>query len=98
VVESGGVSLRKLLPYATSWFDNVVVADDPVVIADAIERRDHPDTVPSSLGLNAAALRMLREVQRRSALTERSSTQSVISSIGATPSATATTATRVRSR
>jgi hypothetical protein len=96
VVESGGVSLRKLLPYATSWFDNVVVADDPGVIADAIERRDHPDTVPSSLGLNAAALRMLREVQRTSALTERSST--LISSIGATPSATATTAIRVRSR
>lgn len=64
VVETGGVSLREFLPYATSWFDNVVVADDPGAIADAIERREYPDTVPSSLSLNAAALRMLREVQR----------------------------------
>ena len=64
VVGAGGVSAKEFLPYATAGFDNVVVADDPCAIAQAIDQREYPDTVPSSLGLNAAALRLLRQVQR----------------------------------
>jgi 3-hydroxyisobutyrate dehydrogenase-like beta-hydroxyacid dehydrogenase len=64
VVGAGGVTAKEFLPHATSWFDNVVVADDPAAIADAVDRREYPDTVPSSLALNAAALRLLRDVQR----------------------------------
>jgi 3-hydroxyisobutyrate dehydrogenase-like beta-hydroxyacid dehydrogenase len=63
VVGAGGVSATDFLPYATPWFDNVVVADDPRSVAQAVDRREYPDTVPSSLGLNAAALRLLIEVQ-----------------------------------
>lgn len=62
-VRAGGVTAAAFLPYATSWFDNVVIADDPTAIAAAIDERSYPDLVPSSLGLNAAALRMLHRVQ-----------------------------------
>jgi len=63
VVGTGGVSAMEFLPYATSWFDNVVAADDPSVIAREVDQREYPDSIPSSLGLNAAALRLLRQVQ-----------------------------------
>ena len=63
-VGAGGVTAKDFLPYATAWFDNVVVADDPSAIAQAIDQREYPDTVPSSLGLNAAALQLLSKVQR----------------------------------
>lgn len=62
-VASAGVSAKEFLPYATTWFDNVVVADDPVELAASIDRREYPDTVPSSVALNAAALRLLVRAQ-----------------------------------
>jgi 3-hydroxyisobutyrate dehydrogenase-like beta-hydroxyacid dehydrogenase len=64
VVGAGGVTATAFLPHARAWFDNVVVADDPAAIAGAIDRRQYPDTVPSSLGLNAAAMRLLTEVHQ----------------------------------
>ena len=94
VVGTGGVSAMEFLPYATSWFDNVVAADDPSVIAREVDQREYPDSIPSSLGLNAAALRLLRQVQTTSAWTARSSMRSASSRTDGWPMATAPTDTR----
>lgn len=65
VVGSGGVAATDFLPYAQRWFDNVVLADDPAEIAAAVDARSYPDTVPSSVALNAAALRLVLKVHEQ---------------------------------
>jgi len=77
-VASAGVSAKEFLPYAQAWFDNVVVADDPVELAASIDRREYPDTVPSSLALNAAGLRLLVRAQDEAGVDS-----SMMASIGA---------------
>jgi 3-hydroxyisobutyrate dehydrogenase-like beta-hydroxyacid dehydrogenase len=62
VVGSAGVPAKELVPHAQAWFDSVVTADDPAAVAAAIDAGEYPDTVPSSVALNAAALRLLAQV------------------------------------
>ena len=42
VVGTGDVDAMEFLPYATSWFDHVVAADDPSVIAREVDRARVP--------------------------------------------------------
>ncbi|MPY92629.1 MAG: NAD(P)-dependent oxidoreductase [Acidimicrobiia bacterium] len=66
VVGAGGVTAEEFLPHARAWFDNVVVAEDTAEVATSVDRREYPDTVPSSVALNAAALRLLLQVHEES--------------------------------
>jgi len=62
VVGSAGVPAKELLPHAQAWFDTVVTGDDPAAVAAAIDAREYPDPVQSSVALNAAGLRLLTQV------------------------------------
>jgi 3-hydroxyisobutyrate dehydrogenase-like beta-hydroxyacid dehydrogenase len=68
VVGSAGVPASDFLPYAQRWFTDLVTADDTAGLAQTIDRGEYPDTVPSSVALNAAALQLLVRVHRESGL------------------------------
>jgi 3-hydroxyisobutyrate dehydrogenase-like beta-hydroxyacid dehydrogenase len=62
VVGSAGVPAKELVPHAQAWFDTVVAGGDPAAVAAAIDAREYPDPVQSSVALNAAGLRLLTQV------------------------------------
>jgi 3-hydroxyisobutyrate dehydrogenase-like beta-hydroxyacid dehydrogenase len=62
VVASAGVPAADLVPHARAWFDTVVTGDDPAAVAAAVDAREYPDPVRSSVALNAAGLRLLARV------------------------------------
>lgn len=66
LVVENGVAAREFLPHAAAWFRNVVAADDAAAVAEAVDRREYPDVIPSPVALNAAALRLLVQVHDES--------------------------------